>query len=294
MEFPLLQLILNSLVIGSVYALVAVGFSLIYQTNRFMHFAHGAAVAVSAYLVYLFFTILKTPFVLACILTILVSCLIGYGMFILVYNPLKERKSSNVILLIASFGLLTLFENILLLSFGSDTKVIGLFETSRGLNFLGATITPLHIVIILTTIICLILTYIFMNKTKIGRNLRAVADHAELADILGLNSHKYKALSFVVGSILASVAGVLIGLEEHLSIVMGMDLMIKGFSGAVIGGITSVPASILGSFIIGIAENFGVWFIPSGFKNAITFILLFLFLLFKPSGLFGVDRGGRK
>src|SRR3989338_5964616 len=294
MQFPIIQLLLNSLIIGSIYALVAVGFSIIYQTNRFMHFAHGGAVVASAYLAFLFFSILKIPFFISVILTIASSCILGLIMYKLIYEPLRKKKSSNIIMLIASFGILMLVENIILLSFGSDMKSISYVKTQQGINIFGATITSLQIFIIIITVIILVITYWFMNKTNIGRNLRAVADNKELADIIGLNSNFYISLSFIIGSVLAAIAGILIGLEQSLSPTIGTNLMIKGFSGAVIGGVTSVPASIVGSYIIGFAENFGVWFVPSGFKDAITFILLLIFLLFKPSGLFGVDRGGRK
>jgi branched-subunit amino acid ABC-type transport system permease component len=292
--FPFLQLLLNSLVIGSIYALVAVGFSLIYQTNRFMHFAHGAVVAFGAYIAYLLFAIAGVPFSVACVLTLLAASALGWLMHRLVYLPLQRRKSSMVILLIASFGLLIILENAILLLFGSDVKDIGLLGTSRGVEVWGATITPLQAVIVLVAAACMAGTYLFMGRTRLGRNLRAVADNSGLADIMGIDSRKYQALSFIIGSALAGVAGILIGLEQHVTTAMGTELMIKGFSGSVIGGITSVPASILGSYIVGMAENFGVWFLPSGFKDAITFVLLFLFLLFRPQGLFGVDRGGRR
>ncbi len=294
MQFPIIQLLFNSLIIGSIYALVAVGFSIIYQTNRFMHFAHGGAVVGSAYLAFLFFSVMRIPFFISVILTIILSCISGLLMYKLIYEPLRKKKSSNVIMLIASFGILMLIENLILVFFGSDIKSIGYVESQQGVNILGASITHFQIFIIIFSFCVLAITYWFMNKTSIGRNLRAVSDNKELAEIIGLDSKFYMSLSFIIGSVLAAVAGILIGLEQYLSPSMGTNLMIKGFSGAVIGGVTSVPASILGSYIVGFAENFGVWFIPSGFKDAITFILLLLFLLFKPSGLFGIDRSGRK
>jgi len=123
--------------------------------------------------------------------------------------------------------------------------------------------------------------------------MRAVSDNKELAAIAGINQKRVSDYSFIIGSVLAGIAGILIGLEQNLEPTMGTTLIIKGFTGAVIGGITSVPASILGSYLLGLAENYGIWFLPSGFKDAIAFAILFLFLLFKPNGLFGFNRGAK-
>ncbi len=290
----LAQLIANSMIIGSIYALVAAGFSLIYSTNKFMHFAHGSMVAFSGYMLYLFFSILRFQFYPACIFTLILSGLVGWLSYRIVYEPLQRRKSSNVILLIASLGMLILFDNLLLLFFGPDIKTINYFSIDRGLNVLGAAITPLQIAIIAISLMLLVLLFLFMYKTKIGRNMRAVADNKELTSIIGIDYRFVADLSFIIGSVLAGIAGILIGIEQNLVPTMGTGLIIKGFTGAVIGSIMSVPGSIVGSYILGFAENFGVWFIPSQYKDAIAFILLFVFLLFKPNGLFGVDKGARK
>ena len=286
------QLLVNSLIIGSIYALVASGFSLIYSTNKFMHFAHGVMVAVSAYLLFLTFDLLHISFWISCILTLIGAAILGLGTYRLLYLPLQNRKSSNVILLIASVGILILFENLLLLIFGADIKTIGFISVSKGMEFAGVIITPLQAIIILTSIIIFIALWLFMNYTKLGRNMRAVSDNKELANIIGINHRAVADLSFILGSVLAGIAGILIGLEQNLAPTMGMNLIIKGFTGAIIGGITSVPGSVIGSYILGIAENYGIWWLPSEYKDAIAFVLLFIFLLFKPNGLFG-KKGGR-
>ncbi len=291
MTFPFLQLLFNSLIIGSIYALVATGFSLIYSTNRFLHFAHGASVVIASYAVYSFFTLWNIPFIISAILTLGVAALAGYIMFKLVYQPLQRKKSSTVILLIASIGMLILFENLILLIFGADVKAIGLIEVAKGVEIGSAIITPLQMVLVGTSIVLFGALYVFMNKTKLGRDLRAVSDNKELAAIMGLNTARLMTIAIIIGSILAGVAGILIGLEQNMEPTMGTNLMVKGFSGAVIGGIFSVPGSILGSYIVGAAENFGIWWLPSGYKDAITFILLFLFLIFRPTGIWGIDKG---
>lgn len=285
------QLLANSLVIGSIYALIACGFSLIYSTNRFMHFAHGISVVISSYILFFLFSGLGLPFYLACILTIIFSALFGLGINKAIYQPLRRRRSSNIILLVASIGILILFENLILLIFGASIKTLGYIKVTKGLEILGATITPLQIITIIISIILLILLYLFMQKTKLGRNMRAVSDNPELASIIGISHKRISDYSFIIGSGLAAIAGILIALEQNLQPTIGTYFIIKGFTGAIVGGITSVPGSIIGSYLLGIAENYGIWFLPSGYKDAIAFVLLFIFLLFKPTGLFGINKG---
>ena len=285
------QLVFNSLIIGSIYALVACGFSLIYATNSFVHFAHGASVVASAYFLYVGFHTWHLPFVVSCLLTLIFSALLGLAMHRVVYRPLQDRGSSNIVLLVASVGLLTLIENTVLLVFGADVKSLGYLPVREGMNLLGAVITPLQIVIIIVSLILMVLLYVFMQHTTLGRDMRAVADHKELASIVGIDEKKIASYAFMLGSALAGIAGIFISLEQNLEPSMGTTLMTKGFTGAVIGGVTSVPAAILGSYLLGFAENFGIWYLPSGYKDAIAFTLLFLFLLFKPTGIFGIEMG---
>ena len=152
MSFPFTQLLVNSLIIGSIYALVACGFSLIYATNRFIHFAHGSAIALAAYLAYSFSVKMGLPFSLTIVLTIIVTALFGAFMYRFVYVPLQNRNSSNVILLIASVALLLLIENLILLFYGADVKSFTQFGIPKTLSFAGATLTVLQL-----TIICVVL-----------------------------------------------------------------------------------------------------------------------------------------
>lgn len=288
-----LQLLINGLIAGAIYALVASGFSLIYSTCKFVHFAHGATIAFSAYFLYFFFATLGLSFWPAVILAIICACILGWLMNKIVYKKLRKRKASNVILLIASFALLILLESLILMLFGADVKTIGFIKIAKGLEFLGAIITPLQIVIIAVSIVLLVLLYLFMKKTKIGKAMRAVADNKDVAEIVGISSEKIYAYSFIVGSAIAGIAGILVGLEQNLEPTMGTNLMIKGFTGAIIGGIGSVPGAILGSFLLGLVENFGIWFLPSGYKDAIAFVILFIFLLFRHQGILGIKRNNK-
>jgi branched-chain amino acid transport system permease protein len=287
------QLIVNGLIAGAIYALVASGFSLIYSTCKFVHFAHGAVIAFSAYFLYFLFSMLGLNFGFSVVLAIIFASVFGYGMN-LIYKQFRKRKASNVILLIASFALLILVESLILILFGADVKTIGYIKITKGLEVLGAIITPLQIVIVIASIILLFLLFFFMKKTKIGKAMRAVSDNKDVAEVVGISSEKIYSYSFIIGSAIAGIAAILVGLEQNLEPMMGTNLMIKGFTGAIIGGIGSVPGAILGSFLLGFVENFGIWFLPSGYKDAIAFIILFIFLLFKPKGILGINRSVEK
>lgn len=288
------QLLINGLIAGSIYALVASGFSLIYATNRFVHFAHGTTVTVSAYFLFALFSQLGLPFFVAAALTVAGAGILGWFMYVALYRPLKQRGSSNAILLVASIGLMILLENLMLLIFGADVKTLNYIMVRKGLEIGGAVITPLQIVIVATSVFLLLALWLLTQKTKFGVTMRAVADNPELARVSGINADRAATQSFVLGSAIAGLAAILVALEQNIEPVMGTGLMVKGFTGSVIGGIISLPGAILGSYILGLAENFGIWFLPSGYKDAIAFVLLFVFLLWRPMGILGFSKGARE
>ena len=289
-----IQLLINGLIAGAIYALVSSGFSLIYSTCKFVHFAHGSAIAFSAYMLFLLFSTFGINFWIGVILAICLTSLFGIAINSIVYKSLRKRKASGVILLIASFALLILVESLILIFFGADVKTIVFISVEKGIDFLGAVITPLQIYIIIISFVLLIGLFLLMKKTKIGKAMRAVADNRDVAEIVGISSEKVYNWSFAIGSAIAGIAGILVALEQNLEPTMGTGLIIKGFTAAIIGGIGSVPGAILGAFLLGLCENFGIWFLPSGYKDAIAFILLFIFLLFRPKGILGKKKEGEK
>ncbi len=287
------QLLANSLIAGSIISLVAAGFSLIYSTNRFAHFAHGTVVAAGGYFAYSYSSILGLDFWLSIILSIVSTALLGWILYKIFYIPLKKKGGSSVIMLIGSIGLMILIENMLLAIYGANVRSFDVIKIQKGIDVLGATVTPLQILIIIVSIILFLILFIFVKKSKMGKIMRAVADNENLARLTGVNTQKIQAWTFVIGSALAGVAGILIGLEQNLVPTMGTNLIIKGFTGAVIGGMASIPGSVIGGYILGAAENFGIWYLPSSYKEAIAFAILLIFLLFRPQGLFQIKKGTR-
>lgn len=281
-----IQVLINSLVAGAIYALIATGFSLIYSTCKFIHFAHGVVMLTAGYILFSLFQSFRLDFLVASLGAILGAGLLGFLCQVLVYNPLYQRKASSFILFVSSLVVLSLIEAVLLLVYGTEVRTISLFEHTRGIDIFGAYITTLQIIIIAISILVYFILRWFMHSTKIGKTLRAVSNNPQLSESIGISVNRMYQYVFIIGSLSAGIGGVLLALEQNLSPTMGPLLMVKGFTGAIIGGLGGVPGSVVGSYILGFTENFAIIFLPSEFKDAISFALLFICLLYKPKGLF--------
>ena len=288
------QFIANGILAGAIYALVASGFSLIYATNRFSHFAHGSVVATGAYAFYSFYALLTFPFWLSALLAIVFAGFVGVLCHTLVYKPLSKRGASSGILLIASLGIMIFLENLIQFFYGPNVRAVRSTSVSQGIEFLGAVITPTQMWIVAISILLLIGLWFSVKKTKLGIMMRAVSDHPELAKLTGIHTERIKLLGFFIGSAIAGLAGILVALEQNVTPLMGTVLIIRGFTGAVIGGVSSLPGAVLGSYVLGLVENIGIIWLPSGYKDAIAFVLLLVFLLFRPQGILGIHKGMRE
>ena len=279
------QLIINGLIAGSIYALAASGFSLVYYVLKFQYFSHGAIMSLAAYLFFAFFSMMGLNYVLAALLTIIASILLALLTNFLIYKPLRKRKATPTIMLIASVVLLIFTSSLIIAFFGSSTKTINF--PNKTFDFRIFTITSIQLSIIIFVIALFLFLWIALKKTKLGKSVRAIADNKDVAQIVGINPEKIYLYTLAISAVMGAVSGILIGVEQNLYPRMGILIIIKGFIGSVVGGLGSVPGSILGSFIIGLAENIGIWFLPSGYKDVISFSVLLIFLLFRPQGLLG-------
>jgi branched-subunit amino acid ABC-type transport system permease component len=282
------QLILNGVIAGSVYALFAVGLTMIYGVFRFINFAHGELIAWGAYLTLLFSHFL--PFSIAVVPAIALTIILGIGQDRLVYGPL--RKQGRITLLIASIGLSYLLRNALRLIWGSDLQTYG-FEAVRGLSFGPLSITRTQLAMVIAALLFLGFLYAVLKFTMLGKSLRAAADNMELAEIMGINMKKVGTTVWLLSAIFASVGGVLIGLDTNLEPMMGLSNLIKSFAAVLLGGAGNVWGALLGGLFIGMAENLGVAFFSPGYKDAVSFVLIVLLLLFRPAGIFGLINGVR-
>lgn len=283
------QLIMNGLIAGSIYALMAAGFSLMYGIQRFMNIAHGSTYLVGAFAAYAAFKFAGVPLWISFVIGIIAAMLLGVLINSTVYAPLQKQKEKTMALLLSSFGVFLLVEAVVLMLFGADVKSFGL-PVRKGMSVLGAVVTPVQLAIIITAPVIFIALWWFLNRTRAGIALRATSDNETIAKTMGINVKLMTFLTTSVGSGLAGLAGILVALEQNLEHSMGMSAVLKGLTAAIIGGIGNVPAAILGGYLLGLAENLGIWYLPSGYKDAIAFFVLIVFLLFRPQGFFGERR----
>lgn len=291
------QLILNGIIAGGIYALIALSFTVIYRTVKFFHFAHGVVYTAGAYIAYAVIShwllIIENSITiwgwgLAVSAGVLGACGLGILIDKLVYYPLRKRKSSSLILLIASFGIFIFLQNLIALLFGNQILTIRTGPIKEGYTIFGAIITENQIIILIISVVLMFFLWFFIIRTKLGKAMRAVSDDSVAASVVGINPNKTILKTFALGSALAGAAGILISLETNIEPTMGFSAILKGIIASIIGGIGNIPGAMLGGFFLGIVENLGIWHIPAGWKDSIAFLVLIIFLLFRPGGIFNV------
>ena len=283
----LIQVLINSVSAASVYALTALGFSLIYSTTRFFHFAHGAVYVSGPYFAYLFHSLIDVSLVFSLPLAVASSSILGIALEAFIYKPLRTKGSTSLILLLASLGIYIMIQNIISMIFGDDTKTLRSGIVREGIEFFGARITIIQLTIIIVCFVLLIACWILMKYTKIGSAMRAVASDPELALISGTDTDRVILFAFAIGSALAGIAAILISFDIDMTPTMGMNALMMGVVAVIIGGVGSIPGIALGALLLGMAQHLGVWKIGSQWQDAIAFVVLLIFLLFRPQGFLG-------
>ena len=288
----LIQQLINGLTIGSIYALVALGYTMVYGIIRLINFAHGEIYMLGAYMTYVAIKFLHLPFLLALVFAVIACSIIGYMIERVAYRPL--RKSSRISALISAIGVSILLQNVVIYIFGAD--VISFPEVTLLPNFnVGCVLIRGHqILIFVITILCLVGLQYLVYHTDLGRAMRAVSADQEAASLMGINVNKTIAMTFVIGSALAAVAGSMVGVYySTLAPAMGVSHGLKAFVAAVFGGIGLLPGAVLGGFLIGLIETLFIVLGYSLWREAVVYSILILILVVKPTGLLG-KKGGVK
>jgi len=281
------QLLLNGIISGSIYALIALGFAVIYKTVRFFHFAHGIVYTAGAYCAYSLSISLGINVILSFFLASSFSAILGIAIDRFIYLPLRKNNAPPLVFLIASFGVFILIQNLLQLIYGAQILTLRTGVIKEGHQFLGAVITDIQILILVVSCWLLVMLWFVVERTKIGKAIRAVADDPVGASVAGIYSERVILYAFGIGSALAGAAGILISYETNIEPTMGMNAILKGIIASLIGGVGNVPGAMLGGFFLGIIENLGIWKIQAGWKDTISFAILIVFLLFRPEGILG-------
>lgn len=290
METFLAQVI-NGLSLGSIYALIALGYTMVYGIIQLINFAHGDVLMIGAFAGYFAIALLNMPFWFAMLFAMLISGMSGYLIERLAYRPL--RKSARLTVLITAIGVSLLLENGGLVLLGADYKAFPLAIAKKSyLLFDGViTITNHQLLIFGVTIAMMVLLQYIVNYTKIGRAMRAVSYDKEAAALMGINVNGIISITFVIGSMLAAVAGVLLGLYyQTVHPLMGLMPGLKAFVAAVLGGIGIIPGAMIGGFLLGIVEALVSGYWSTNFRDPVVFGLLILILIIKPAGLLGKHR----
>lgn len=284
-----LSSLINGVSLGSVYAIIALGYTMVYGIAKMLNFAHGDVIMVGAYITFVVMNNAGLPIWLAILLSVVVCTTLGIVVEKLAYRPLRNAASPLAVL-ITAIGVSYLLQNVALLIFGPNTKQFTSVVNFNSIKLFDGRIiiqdeTVVNIVLCIIIMICLTL---FVNKTKSGQAMRAVSEDKGAAQLMGINVNGTIALTFAIGSGLAAIAGVLMcSAYPTLTPYTGSMPGIKAFVAAVLGGIGSIPGAFLGGILLGVIEILGKTYISTQLGDAIVFSMLIIVLLVKPTGILG-------
>jgi branched-chain amino acid transport system permease protein/neutral amino acid transport system permease protein len=260
-----LQTVVNGILAGCIYALFAMGLTLIYGVLNFVNFAHGELIMWGAYFLYLAMAEpIGLPLWAAVPVALLLTALRG-----------AAAQSGRPI------GLSFFLRNAAQLFFGAQVRTYG-FEIRQGYRFLGVSLTPQQVAIIVISLVCIVGVYLLFFKSRMGKSMRALADNLDLARISGIRTGKVILSAWIISSLLAGVGGILLALDTNLNPEMGVVNLIKAFAATLIGGVGNLWGALIGGLIIGLAENIAVLYISPGYKDAVAFVIMVIILLARP------------
>ncbi len=285
-ELMIIQQLINGLTIGSIYAMVALGYTLAYGILGLINFAHGDVYMVGAFIAYFCVSILKINIIVSFFVALIVSGILGALIEFTAFRSIRSGSRSSQ--LISAIGVSIILQNTVMLTMGSDTKPFPKVMNTAAYEFSNITISSTQILIMIVALVFMIMLYLLIYKTRIGIAMRSTAQDSAMSSLMGINVNKVISITFSIGAVLGAAAGILVGIYYNsLVFNMGASMGLKAFVAAVLGGIGNIPGTMLGGIVLGLAESLGATLISAKYKDAFSFIILILVLLFKPTGLFG-------
>ena len=283
----LMQQLVNGLAVGSIYALIALGYTMVYGTIKLINFAHGDVYMMGAFIGYFAVMVLKLNVFLALLLAMVACAILGVVIERVAYKPL--RKSTRVAALITAIGVSYLLENAMSYFFGAESRPFPSdFGTETFTLFGDVSVNGKQILIFGITVLLMALLQFIVRYTKMGKAMRAVAVDEQAAQLMGIDVDGVISFTFALGSALAGIAGVLVGVYYNtISTTMGITVGLKAFVAAVLGGIGSIPGAMVGGYLIGLLETMVSFFGYSPYRDGVVYFLLFIILIVLPAGLFG-------
>lgn len=283
-----IQQLFNGFTVGGIYALIALGYTMVYGILKIVNFAHGDVFMVGSFLGMLFVQSAGLPIYIAYPVAMIVTAAVGIIIERVCYRPIRVNGADALAILIAALGVSIFLENFAQLVWGTETHAYVQEIQKVTYKVCGITLSNIQIGVIILCVGLMIALYFVVNKTKIGVAMRATSQSIKSAQLMGINTELVIAATFGVGSALACVAGVLVGTYyDAVYPLVGYSYGLKAFAAAILGGIGSIPGAMLGGFLIGIVETLGAGYISAGYKDAFAFGILILVLIFRPSGLLG-------
>lgn len=279
------QEIFNILYSSAIILLIAVSFSTIYYVTKFFHLAHAAIITLGAYFVFLFSN--KNSFSLSVMFSIIGVTLVGMSCDVLVYRQMRKKSLAPLAYLVTSIGLYVILQNCISLYFGDDSKIIQTAKITIGHQIFNAYITSIQLLTIFVSIVLFLGVNLLLHFTAIGKSIRAVASNPELSNIYGISSNKIILIAFGIGSALAATAGILSAMDTNMTPTFGFNLLLYGVVAMIIGGVGSTRGLIAGALLVATAQHLAAYYIDSKWMDAVTYIILILFLIWKPLGFSG-------
>jgi len=283
------QLLIKGLSIGAIYAMLGIGFCLLWQTSRLVNFAQGEFVTVSAFLILLFYSVLKLPLFLATFMGIVAAAFVlGFVVKKTLAEPLMPR--GNIAFVVGTIGLGFLVKDSLTVFVSAEALPFPAMIPQKPLHYAGAMFSSLDIWNICVAAVMIVSLHLFIRKTKPGKALQAVAQNRQAADIMGIDAQKMILLAFVINAVLAAFSATLVAPIYMVKYDMGNELGLKAFYAAIIGGFNQVRGALLGGFLVGLIEVFTAAYISTQYKSAFVLLTLIVVILFKPEGLLGTKE----
>lgn len=280
----ILQQIVNGIAIGGVYVLIALGLTTVFGILGIAHFAHGSVSMFGGYLTYFLVVSQGVPLLLAILIAMAVGLLLGVAIEFLAYRPVRNANHINAF--IVALGLTMMVEGINLQLFGAEQVVIPT-GAGRVYNLGGVTIPELRLYVILAAAVLVAAMAIFVERTKTGQAIRAVAENRDAAILMGVNVNTIPLVVFAISTALGVAAGVMVGSLLAIAPGIGEGLVVKGFAVLILGGLGSFPGAVIGGIVLGITESLAAGFISSAYKDVIAFVVMIAVLLVRPQGLMG-------
>lgn len=284
----LLQQMINGITLGSAYALTAIGYTMVFGILELVNFSHGAVYMFGAFICMMLITAFKVNFFMAFLLSLVITGVLGILIDKICLYPLRIKNAPKVTSLISTIGVSIFLQNMVMLLWGSETKNFPMVLNLGTTNIMGVKISYFQLLIMAVCFILMATLTVIIQKTKMGKAMRATAQNMEAAKLMGIHVDHVISFTFFLGAALAAVAGIMIGMYyQTVDPMMGFMTGLKAFAAAVLGGIGVLPGAVIGGLLIGVIETLSAGYIHGGYRDAIAFAILIAVLMVKPTGLLG-------